>query len=186
MNVRPDNIFWTDKPFATKLGMVMYHQEPDCLPKRLVCCLQGQGHSKGSFNQNVTFYLLNCWSLYNQTASSYFGTKMRVRYCLIQVCSVFWIISNVMDHLSHDLIFYSKTAVTCPILCTILCKQKRVKQGKKGCSKVLLRAHFLIHWLSLCIFSKDQERERANRSDRQRNRLKIWSQQCKITHNLIT
>ena len=31
--------------FATKLGMVMYHYEPDCLSKRLICCLQSQGHS---------------------------------------------------------------------------------------------------------------------------------------------
>ena len=31
--------------FATKLGMVMHHYEPDCLSKSLVCCLQDQGHS---------------------------------------------------------------------------------------------------------------------------------------------
>ena len=31
--------------FATRLGMMMHHYEPDCLSKRLVCCLQGQGHS---------------------------------------------------------------------------------------------------------------------------------------------
>ena len=30
------------------------HYKPDCLPKRLVCCLQGQGHSEESCNQNVT------------------------------------------------------------------------------------------------------------------------------------
>ena len=40
--------------------------EPDCLPKRLVCCLQGQGHSEGSYNQNMTFlYLLNWWSFFS-------------------------------------------------------------------------------------------------------------------------
>ena len=41
-----------DEPFTTKLGMVM----PDCLPKRLLCCLQGQGqdHSEGSYDQNTT------------------------------------------------------------------------------------------------------------------------------------
>ena len=35
--------------------MVMHHEEPDCLPKRLVCCLQSQGHSEGSYDQNMTF-----------------------------------------------------------------------------------------------------------------------------------
>ena len=57
MNVCPDDTFWMDEPFTTKLGMVM----PDCLPKRLLCCLQGQGqdHSEGSYNQNVTFWYIS-------------------------------------------------------------------------------------------------------------------------------
>ena len=55
MNVCPDDIFWIAEPFTAKLGMVMHHYEPDCLPKRLVCYLQGQGHSEGSYNQNMTF-----------------------------------------------------------------------------------------------------------------------------------
>ena len=29
----------------TKLGMVMHHYELDCRSKRLVCCLQGEGHN---------------------------------------------------------------------------------------------------------------------------------------------
>ena len=58
MNVCPDNISWIAEPFTTKLGMVMHHYEPDCPPKRLVCCLQDQGHNEGSCNQNMTFV---CW-----------------------------------------------------------------------------------------------------------------------------
>ena len=34
----------TAEPFATKLGMVLHHCEPECCLKRLVCCLQGQSH----------------------------------------------------------------------------------------------------------------------------------------------
>ena len=63
--------------FTTKLCVLMHHHEPDCLPEKFVCCLQGQGHSEGSYNQddclfylkahivkyNVFLpYLLNCWS----------------------------------------------------------------------------------------------------------------------------
>ena len=46
MNVCLD-IFWITEPFATKLGTVMHHHEPDCCSKRSVCGLQGQGHSEG-------------------------------------------------------------------------------------------------------------------------------------------
>ena len=52
--VCPDDIFWVAEPFTTKLGMVMQHCETDFLPERLVCCLQGQGHSKELQNQNMT------------------------------------------------------------------------------------------------------------------------------------
>ena len=39
-----------------------------CYARRLVCCLQAQGHIERSFNQIWLFlpYLLNCWSFYNQ------------------------------------------------------------------------------------------------------------------------
>ena len=61
MNVCPDNICWINEPFITKLNMVMHHYEPDCLPERLFCCLEGQGHSEGSYNQiwlfNMSFEL---------------------------------------------------------------------------------------------------------------------------------
>ena len=33
--------------FTTKLGILMHHYyRPECLSKRFVCCLQGQGHSQ--------------------------------------------------------------------------------------------------------------------------------------------
>ena len=38
-------------PSLTKLGMVMQLDEPNCHARRLVCSLQVQGHSEGSFNQ---------------------------------------------------------------------------------------------------------------------------------------
>ena len=44
MNVCPD-LFLLTEHFTTKLGMLMHQYEPDCLSIRLVCCLQGQGHS---------------------------------------------------------------------------------------------------------------------------------------------
>ena len=34
-----------------KLGTVMHHHVPNCLPKILVCCLQGRGHSKESYHK---------------------------------------------------------------------------------------------------------------------------------------
>ena len=55
VNVCPDHIFLIAEPFTTKLGMMMHHYAPDCLPKRLVCCPQGQGHSEGSYYQNMPF-----------------------------------------------------------------------------------------------------------------------------------
>ena len=56
VNVHLDNISSTAEPFVTKFGMVMmmHHHGPECHAKRLVCCFQGQGHSKGSYDQNMT------------------------------------------------------------------------------------------------------------------------------------
>ena len=51
MTVYSDTVFWNTKPFTTKLCTVMHHHEPNCLPKILVCCLQGQGQSEGSSHQ---------------------------------------------------------------------------------------------------------------------------------------
>ena len=40
--------------FATKLGIMMHHNGLECHAKRFVCYFQGQGHSKGSDDQNTT------------------------------------------------------------------------------------------------------------------------------------
>ena len=45
-------IFWTADSSVTKLGPVTYHK-PECLVKKMDCCIQGQGHSEG---QNVNVY----------------------------------------------------------------------------------------------------------------------------------
>ena len=51
VNVYLDNISSTAEPFVTKLGMVMHHHGSECHAMRLVCCLQVQGHSGGSYNE---------------------------------------------------------------------------------------------------------------------------------------
>ena len=50
----PDDIFKTAKHLVTILGIVMHHHELGCCAKRLVCYFQGQGYSKGSYDQNMT------------------------------------------------------------------------------------------------------------------------------------
>ena len=58
-----DGIFWTAWPFVTKLGMLVHQYEPE---GTVACYLQGQGHSKGSCNQNVTasaiYFMYFCWT----------------------------------------------------------------------------------------------------------------------------
>ena len=39
-------IFRIADPFATKLGLMVHYHKPECLMKKLDCCVQGQGHSK--------------------------------------------------------------------------------------------------------------------------------------------
>ena len=67
VNVHLDNISSAAEPSVTKLGVMKQHHGPKCPGKRLVCCLQVQGHSEGSFNQIWLFvpYLLICWSFCN-------------------------------------------------------------------------------------------------------------------------
>ena len=55
MTVYPDAVFENAEPFTAKHSMVMHHHESDCLPKILVCCLQGQGHSERLDYQNIAF-----------------------------------------------------------------------------------------------------------------------------------
>ena len=50
-NVHLDDISSTVEPFVTKLVMVMHHHGPESHARRLVCCLQVQGHSEGIYIQ---------------------------------------------------------------------------------------------------------------------------------------
>ena len=68
VNVQLDDISSAFEPSITILGMVRQHHGPKCHARRLVSCLQVQGHSEGSFDQMWLFlpHLLNCWSFCNQ------------------------------------------------------------------------------------------------------------------------
>ena len=46
-------------PFDTKLCAVVHKHESEFHTKRLVCYRQGQGHSEGSCNQNMTVFILS-------------------------------------------------------------------------------------------------------------------------------
>ena len=51
-----DDIFWITEHLVAKFDMVMQHHEPECHAGIKVCCcyVQGQGHSEGSYDQNMT------------------------------------------------------------------------------------------------------------------------------------
>ena len=46
------NIIWTVDSLATKLGLMIHHQKPECPMTKIGYCIQGQGHSEG---QNLMF-----------------------------------------------------------------------------------------------------------------------------------
>ena len=48
-----DDIFSTTEHFVTNLGTVMQQHKPECHAEKIVCYLQGQGHSKGSYDKNI-------------------------------------------------------------------------------------------------------------------------------------
>ena len=52
VNVHLDDISSTAEPFVTQLGVVMHHHGPECYARRLVCCLEVQGHSDDSNSYN--------------------------------------------------------------------------------------------------------------------------------------
>ena len=54
LNICSDKIFLTAKHFVAKLGTVMHCHEPYYRGERLVYCLQGQGQSMGTCDQNMT------------------------------------------------------------------------------------------------------------------------------------
>ena len=62
MNVCPDDIFWIAETFIVKLGFVMHHYKPDCFSKRMVCCLQDQGHSLGTYIIKIMTVLYVFWT----------------------------------------------------------------------------------------------------------------------------
>ena len=47
------DFFWTSGPFATKLGLLVHHQKPECSVEKLDYCIQGQSHSEGSICQRM-------------------------------------------------------------------------------------------------------------------------------------
>ena len=60
-NVHLGDVSSTAEPSVTKLVIVMQHHGSKCYVRRLVCFLQVQGHSEGSYNQILLFlpYFLN-------------------------------------------------------------------------------------------------------------------------------
>ena len=49
-------------PFATKLSLMVHYHKQECLMKRVLCCVQGHGHSNGYINFTECLsgrYLLN-------------------------------------------------------------------------------------------------------------------------------
>ena len=46
------------EPFASKPGIIMHHHKLECHAKRLVCYLQGHGHSQNMTVANVFIELL--------------------------------------------------------------------------------------------------------------------------------
>ena len=88
VNVCSNDIFV--EPFTTKLGIVMHNYEPCCLSKRLVSCLQGQGHSYDNININRIWLFNVIWT------ADPFATEMGLMVhhhkvdCLVKIldCSV--------------------------------------------------------------------------------------------------
>ena len=54
-----DNISSAAEPSVTKLCMVVQHHGPKCHARKLVCCLQVQGHCEGVFYRSRRQTLLN-------------------------------------------------------------------------------------------------------------------------------
>ena len=48
----------TTNDFVTELGIVMHYYELEWHAKRLVCYLEGQSDSKGSYDQSMTVYTM--------------------------------------------------------------------------------------------------------------------------------
>ena len=64
-------LFWTADCFATSINVMVHHHMPECPMRRVDCCLQGQGHSKGEKCQWTSVWMvcseplnLSCCSLW--------------------------------------------------------------------------------------------------------------------------
>ena len=54
-----DYIFWITEHFVTKFSMVMQCHKPECPAEFCCCCyLQGQGHSEGSYDENMILSII--------------------------------------------------------------------------------------------------------------------------------
>ena len=53
------HVFWIANSFATKLGLIVHYHKPECLMKKLECCVQGQGHGKISECQWLFIQMLS-------------------------------------------------------------------------------------------------------------------------------
>ena len=51
VNVHLDDTSSAAELSVTEVGMVIQYHGPKCHARKLVCCLQVQGHSEGSFDQ---------------------------------------------------------------------------------------------------------------------------------------
>ena len=58
-------MFWTADFFGNQLSLTVHVHKLECLMKRLLCCIQGQGHSEGSdFSECLPRqYLWSIWSI---------------------------------------------------------------------------------------------------------------------------
>ena len=68
--------------FCYQLGMLMHHYKPEYHTEKLVSYLQGQGHRKGLYDRNMTFYNI-FWT------TDPFATKRGyLEFCFEPVCLV--------------------------------------------------------------------------------------------------
>ena len=69
VRVCPDDISWTARPFLTELGMVVYYRESEFMQKNWFTIVIVKVTARAYMINIWLFllYLLNCWSVCNQT-----------------------------------------------------------------------------------------------------------------------
>ena len=135
VNVCPDDTFWITEHLATKFGMVMQHHEPESCGHFCCCCyLQGQGHSKGSYHQNMTlstilsellipwqpnlvwWYIIKSQSvLWKKKLISAFRLKVTVKVQNVSECVSGWYLLNCRSFWYQ--IWYGNAASWVRVLC---------------------------------------------------------------------